>query len=148
VSRRRIAGPTFSENTINSKRYIDIVHQFLGHLTEGEIPEAQFQQDSAICLTTRATARELSLLFGDRIVLKGLWPPRSPDLSSPDICQRGFINDSDYRRNPRSPDEVKTNVSNITADISPMALQAMSTDMLRCARLCMQHAGAHFQKLL
>jgi hypothetical protein len=45
-------------------------------------------------------------------------------------------------------DELKTNVSNITADISPMALQAVSTNMLSRTWLCMQHAGADFRNFL
>jgi len=37
----------FFENTINLECYIDIVHEFVGHLTEEKIAEAWFHQDSA-----------------------------------------------------------------------------------------------------
>jgi hypothetical protein len=50
--------------------------------------------------------------------------------------------------NSSNPDELKTSMSNITARISPATLQAVSTDMFRRARLCTQHASAHFQKVL
>jgi hypothetical protein len=56
-----------------------------------------------------------------------------------------YIKDSAYRNNPRSWNELKTNITNIIADISPMMLQAMSVYMHRRARLCMQYDGAHFQ---
>jgi hypothetical protein len=69
-----LLGPFFFENTVNLERYIDIVHEFLGHLTEEEIAKAWFQQDCATCHTARATMHEVSLLFRDRIILKGLWP--------------------------------------------------------------------------
>jgi hypothetical protein len=52
------------------------------------------------------------------------------------------------RNNPRNLDESKINISDITADISPMALQAMSTNTLRRAELYMQHAGTHFQNFM
>jgi hypothetical protein len=77
VSRRGIVWSIFFENPINSERYNDTVHEFLGQLNGEEIAEAWFQQDSATCHTARATMLQLSLLFGDRIISKGLWPPRS-----------------------------------------------------------------------
>jgi hypothetical protein len=63
---------------INSKRYIDVIHEFLG-------PFAQVcsQQYRATCHTARKIMCEVSLLFGDVIISKGLWPPRSPDFSPP-----------------------------------------------------------------
>jgi hypothetical protein len=40
VSRPRIFGPIFFENIANSEPYIDIIHDFVGHITEEEISEA------------------------------------------------------------------------------------------------------------
>jgi hypothetical protein len=68
-------------------------------------------------------------------------------LSPPDVFLWGYVKDNAYRNNPGSLDELKTNISNIIARISPVALQAVSADMLRLARSCMQHTGAHFQNL-
>jgi hypothetical protein len=50
--------------------------------------------------------------------------------------------------NPRSVGELTTSISSITADISPISLQAVPTDMLHRARLCMQHAGARFPNFM
>jgi hypothetical protein len=88
--------------------------------------------------------RDLSL-FGDRIISKGLCPPRSPDLSSADLFLWGHIKDNACCNNPRSLHELNTNISNIIAE---MTLQAVSTNMLRRAWLCMQYAGARFQNIL
>jgi hypothetical protein len=60
----------------------------------------------------------------------------------------GYIKDNAYRNIPCNVDELKTNVSKTTADISPMALQEISTNTLRRAGKFMQHAGAHFQNFL
>jgi hypothetical protein len=65
VSHRRFIGPTFFENTINYDRYTDIVHEFLGRLTEEEIPEAWFKEGRATFRAAPTTMSELSMLFGD-----------------------------------------------------------------------------------
>jgi hypothetical protein len=44
--------------------------------------------------------------------------------------------------------ELKTSISNITADISSMMMQALSMNMLHRAQLYMQLAGAHSQNVL
>jgi hypothetical protein len=83
------------------------------------------QEDSATCHTAWATVA-----------------PTIAELVTTRHFQWDCIKDAS---NPGNLDEVTANISNITADISPMALQAVSTDMLCRARLCMQHAGVHFQ---
>jgi hypothetical protein len=50
-----------------------------------------FQQDGATCHTTHATMGMLEELFGPRIISKGLWPPRSPDLMPLDFYLWGFL---------------------------------------------------------
>jgi hypothetical protein len=60
--------------------YTDIVHKFLGHLNEKEIAKEWFQQDYATCHTAQISMHNPLLLFGDWIILKGLWPPRPTDL--------------------------------------------------------------------
>ena len=36
LSRQIIIGPIFFSETVNSERYINIIHEFIGHLTEDE----------------------------------------------------------------------------------------------------------------
>jgi hypothetical protein len=56
------------------------------------------------------------------------------------FCGGAYIKDSAYRDRPLNLHGLKASISNITADISPTALQAVATNMIRRARLCMQHA--------
>jgi hypothetical protein len=84
-------------------------------------------------------------LFGDQIVSKGLWLPHAPDFHHEILLLWSYVKYNAYHNNTRNLDESKPNISNITADISPVALQAVSMDMFRRARLCMQHAGENFQ---
>ena len=82
LSRQIIIGPIFFSETVNSERYINIIHEFIGHLTEDESNQGWFQQDDATSHTSRYSMNELQLLFGDRVVSKSFWPPRYPDLMS------------------------------------------------------------------
>jgi hypothetical protein len=59
------------------------------------------------CHTAWATMRELTLLFGQQIISKGLWPPRSPDLSPPDSFLWGYIKSNAYRNSPSNLDETE-----------------------------------------
>jgi hypothetical protein len=52
-----------------------------------------------------------------------------------------YIKDNTNFSNQCNLDELKTNISIIIADISAMALQTVSTNMLRSV-----NAGAHFQQ--
>jgi hypothetical protein len=68
------------------------------------------------------------------------------DLSPPDsFC---YIQGNAYHNSPCNVDELKANRSDITADISPMMLQAVCMNMLHCTQSHMEGAGAHFQNFL
>jgi hypothetical protein len=57
----------------------------------------------------------------------------------------GYITGNPYCNNAHNMQELKTNISNITASTSPMTLQAVPKNTLSCAQLCMQHVSAHFK---
>jgi hypothetical protein len=48
--------------------------------------------------------------FGDHLISKGLWPPRSPDLSPADFFLKGII----YKNNPHTLDDLKRNITTAT----------------------------------
>ncbi|PNF31709.1 hypothetical protein B7P43_G13371 [Cryptotermes secundus] len=90
VSRRRIVGPISFETTVNSPVYQDIITQFIA-LLEVDEREGRLQQHGATCLTSNETMQFLCEIFGDRLISKGLWPPRSPDLSPADFLLWGYL---------------------------------------------------------
>jgi hypothetical protein len=60
--------------------------------------------------------RELSVLFGDRIISEGLRLPHLSDFPPPDFFYLwGYIKDSAYRNNPCKVDELKTNIDRISS---------------------------------
>jgi hypothetical protein len=52
---------------------------------EDETARSYYQKDSATARTARVSMMLLRDLFGERIMSKDICPPRSPDLTSPDI---------------------------------------------------------------
>jgi hypothetical protein len=69
-------------------------------------------------ITTAHTANTTALLqgfFSERIVGRGLWPPRSPDLTARDCFLRGFIKERVYSNNPQSLEELKHNTEQTVA---------------------------------
>jgi hypothetical protein len=85
ISRMRIIGPIFFNDTTNVERYrTDIREPFLGHLTEREIEGVWFQQDGATAHTASSSLQFLEDIFGNRIISRGIWPAPSPDLTPPE----------------------------------------------------------------
>lgn len=97
ISRRRIIGPIFFTETITSERYKDIIENFVSLLEEDE-RYCWFQQDGAPCHTANSSMNFLAEFFGERIVTKGLWPPRSPDLTPLDFFLWGFLKSKVYAK--------------------------------------------------
>ena len=64
-----------------------------------------FQQDGATPHTARAVLDYLNETSGARLLLKNTyweWPPRSPDLTTPDFFLLGLAEDRAYRTPPNS----------------------------------------------
>jgi len=84
MSRRRIIGPIFFDATITTAAYMEIFNTFVNLLNDEELSIGYFQQDGATSHTSHASMPEIQSFIGDRIISKGLRPPRSPDLTPPD----------------------------------------------------------------
>jgi hypothetical protein len=84
ISRCQIIGPLFFETSINAGAYQELIQQFIALLKVDE-RNCWFQQDSATAHTAASTMEILHEFFSEKLLSKGLWPPRSPDLTSPDF---------------------------------------------------------------
>ena len=108
LSRGCIIGSIFFENTITTEHYIhNILELFFDQLTEQEKQQGWFQQDGATAHTARVSMAAVSEVFGDRVISRSLWPPRSPDLTPPDFYLWGKLKGSMYGDNPRTTNELK-----------------------------------------
>ncbi len=147
MSRRRIVGPIFFEGRINSQVYMDMITQFIA-LLEPEEAYSWFQQDGARCHTSTETLAFLREFFGERLISKDLWPPRSPDLTPPDFCLWGLLKDRVYVHNPQTLNELKMAITNEINQVTAVTLKRVFANMVRRCRLCIQMHGGHFQHLL
>ncbi len=82
--------PTFFLETINAQRYQNLIQQFVS-LLECDERFIWFQQDGATANTATETMQLLCSFFGDKLISKGLWPPRRPDPTPPDFFLWGYI---------------------------------------------------------
>jgi hypothetical protein len=135
VSARRVIGPIFFEDTVNSDRYVsDILEPFFQELTDEETRYGYFQQDSTTALTARNSMQRLRDAFDDeQIISQGLWPPRSPNLSVCDFHLWGNLKGKVYKNNPRTADAPKTEIRNTMRSINGDKLQRVFRNLMtRC----------------
>jgi hypothetical protein len=100
----------FFETSINAEAYQELIQQFIALLKVDE-RNCWFQQDSAAAHTAASTMKFLHEFFGDKLISKGLWPQRSPDLTSTDFFLWSYLKDTVYRSNPRDLKQLKTNIT-------------------------------------
>ena len=148
ISRRRIIGPFFFGETVTSQRYINILSKFIGELSDNEKSRAVFQQDSATAHTSNETLTWLRHNFGDRLITKDLWPPRSPDLTPPDFYFWGAAKANVYKNKPRTLQELQDEILRFTNSVTPDQLARVFDNMRRRVNECIRVGGAHFQHLL
>jgi hypothetical protein len=106
-----IVGPLIFEQTVNSKRYCSMLHDFFGLLEEDEITYSWFQQDGATAHTPNNATKLLNEIFGERVISRNLWPPQSPDLTPSDFYLWGAAKSAVYRDRPRTLNELKTAIT-------------------------------------
>ncbi|KAJ4442190.1 hypothetical protein ANN_12056 [Periplaneta americana] len=82
--RRNYPDVTMSNNSTIT-RLIARFRECGSALLDNDERDCWFQQDSAPCHTSNETMQFLRESFGECIISQGLWPPRSPDFTSPDF---------------------------------------------------------------
>ncbi|GFG40733.1 hypothetical protein Cfor_01122, partial [Coptotermes formosanus] len=75
----------FNERANADRCVKNILRSFLAELTEGEKLYCYFQQDSATDPTAHVSLEALRKVFDGLVISRGLWPPRSPDLTPCDF---------------------------------------------------------------
>ena len=113
-------------NHHNSYIYGNLQH-FVNQLGDKEFSIGYFQQDGATSRTSHASMAKIQSFFGDRVILKRLWPPHSPDLTPSDYFLWGYLKGRVYQNKPRTTDALKANITEeiqaVTADILARTFQ-------------------------
>ena len=138
---------TFLNNIVNSDVYKTFIDQLIPTLNEEEIMRGWFQQDGATAHTSTSSMNHVRMFFGERIISKGLWPPRSPDLSPPDFFLWGHLKERVYRNSPQNIEQLQANITAEMHLFTPAMLQAVSASVLARAHSCLLVNGAHFQNM-
>jgi len=120
----------------------------VNQLDNEELSIGYFQHDGATSHTSLASMAEIQSFFGDRVISKGLWPPRSPDLTPPDYFLWGYLKGTVYHNKPRTIDALKANITEeiqaVTADVLARTFQ----NIARRVQSCLDANGGHFQHML
>jgi hypothetical protein len=147
VSRHRIIGPLFFETTVTAEVYQELMQRFVALLQPDEC-DCWIQQDGASSYTACSTVDTLHKFFGERIISKGLWPPRSPDLSPPDFFLWSFLKNSVYRNKPHTMEDFKRSITACIQEIDGLMLQHVAGNMMKRVEMCNTINGQHFQHLM
>lgn len=148
ISRRRIIGPIFFHDTLNGERYRTILQQALGTMLDDELQFGHFQQDGATPHTAGETLRYLREFYDDRLISRGLWPARSPDLTPLDYYLFGRIKNNIFKNPLHTLDELQVAIRHEIEIITPNELQNVFECMKRRVNLCLENEGGHFEHLL
>jgi len=127
---------------------MEIFNTFVNQLDNEELSVGYFQQDGATSHAPDTSMAEIQSFFGDRVISKGLWPPRSPNLTPPDYFLWGYLKGRVYQNKPQTIDALKTNITEeiqaLTADVLARTFQ----NMARWVQSCLDANGGHFQHVM
>jgi len=145
ISRQRLIGPIFFEGTIKTAAYMEIFNTFVNQLNDEELSVGYFQQGGATSHTSQASMAKIQSFFGDRVISKGVWPPRSPDLTPPDYFLWKYLKGRVYQNKPRNIVALKADITEeiqaVTADVLARTFQ----NMARRVQSCLHANGGHSQ---
>ncbi len=87
----------------------------------------------------------LTEFFDDRIISKGTWPARSPDLTPPDFVLWAYLKNNVYLNKPTTVDELKTEIEAQIHNIDENTCERVFQNMIRRLDACQAIEGGQFQ---
>ena len=144
----------FGEN-VNTEVYLDLIEtKFIPWLKEtvGEdFGKCWLQQDGARPHTSKKTIQKLKEIFGDQLISQNTdfkWPPRSPDLNTPDFFGWGYLKDNVYRNSPKTMTNLMENIENQVKLISLETLVKVSGNFEKRLQVCCELEGGYLETLV
>jgi inhibitor of nuclear factor kappa-B kinase subunit alpha len=105
-------------------------------------------QDGATAHTAIYSINVLNKVFEDRLISRGLWPARSPDLNPCDFYLWGNLKDKVYSSNPHTLVELKQSIHETVSSIKVSKLKLVSNNIFKRFEVCLRAEGRHFEHLL
>jgi hypothetical protein len=100
-----------------------------------------FQKDNTTAHTANATVVTTWVVFEDRIISRGPWPPRSPDISFCNFYLWGKLKGKVYKNNPHSIEALQNEITCVTGSITVDQLQKVSHNLLMQCKECFMFAS-------
>lgn len=158
ITAERVIGPYFFEDaagntiTVNGQRYREMLEDFFKVGMEEQGPQNMwFQQDGATAHTARETIQILRRMFPGRLISRSgdvLWPARSPDLTAPDFFLWGFLKSKVYVNSPQTLEQLKENIRQEIANITPEILKNVMQNAIKRAQMCINENGRHLLDII
>jgi hypothetical protein len=135
--------------TVNSSCYTEMLPTFLEPELQRlgvETHTLWFQQEGATPHTARTTMRVLNEMFPGRVISRSgniEWPARSPEHNACDFFLWGYLKSKVYEKKPRTTVDLKQNIRDEVAAISPTMLQRVMQNFQKGLRECVDNKGRH-----
>jgi hypothetical protein len=149
ISAKRIFGPYYFSSAINKDNYSDMLQNFFW-LELRKIRDYKkyfFQQDGAAPHRADIVQEWLQAKFGEQLVSKEFWPPRSPDLTPCDSFLWGYLKSKVYNPMPKNLDDLQKNIEKEIKNISKNMLKDVFEKVKNDCRKCISAEGGHFEKI-
>lgn len=150
-----LVGPHFFNGTLTGPRFLEFLTDHLpGLLEDLDLHTRQrmwLQLDGAPPHYALIVRQYLNHHYPERWIGRGgpvAWPPRSPDLTSPDFFLWGFLRDEVFAAQPTTRGDMIDRIRAVCANIPRSVLLATVTNFQRRLGLCIQMEGDNFEQLL
>ena len=153
MTSEHLIGPYFFDGNVNQESYANMIRKwFIPKLIELGIKDRVWlQQDGAPAHFALPVRALLNAEFPDRWIGRGsnsfAWPPRSPDLTTPDNSLWGFIKGQVSGIRYETIDQLKHAIIAAFASVSRNSLQKMAQRTWRRMELCKNNEGQHTDPL-
>jgi hypothetical protein len=87
-------------------------------------------------------------VFENRLISRGLWLARFPDLNAFDFYLWGNLKDKVYSNNPHTLVELKQSIHETITSIEVSELKLVSNNIFKRLEACLRAEGRHFEHLL
>ena len=147
ISVNRVFGPYYFENSVNQHNYLEMLKNFFWPkmLKTADYQKYYFQQDGAKPHTALSVQNWLKGKFGQKLIDKDLWPPRSPDLNPCDFFLWGHLKSRVYNPLPKTLDELKVNLEREIKKISKTILKSTFSNFQNRCELVISAEGGHIE---
>ena len=140
--------------TINCKRYCDIVDKFVSDL-ERKLPaykfaKVVFMQDGATPHTAISTLQHLKQTFRSRIISLKTdfeWAPHSPDLNPLDFFFWGSSKSEVYKSKPKSLEDLRENLEVYARSVSIETCKKVMQNFAIRINACISRRGSHIEHI-